>query len=244
EQTTELQEVELFRFADGTVLTADELLATNPGRFGGYPVPQAGGGGGGGIGGIGGGNLATGASAASERADHLILGDAGGNLLGLAGDDLLEGGAGSDRLFGNLGNDTLRGGAGNDTLYGGQGEDVLYAGAGADLLFGNLGDDTLSADAGGSRLYGGQGADVLVSGSGDDVLSGDLGADVYRFGAGSGRDTILGFSASQGDRIDLQGQSYVLSSTENGSALMTLSGGGVVLLEGIAVQHLTSSLGQ
>ncbi|GJE58618.1 hypothetical protein MPOCJGCO_0700 [Methylobacterium trifolii] len=75
----------------------------------------------------------------------------------------------------------------------------------------------------------------MLSGDlGNDVLSGDLGADRYVFGPNSGADLILGFDRADGDRIDLQGQSYALGTAPDGNALLVLSGGGTVELAGIA----------
>lgn len=57
-------------------------------------------------------------------------------LIGGAGDDVLTGGPGDDFLDGGAGNDTLTGGAGSDTLIGGDGNDAFFAADGfLDLLF-------------------------------------------------------------------------------------------------------------
>ncbi|GJE59120.1 calcium-binding protein [Methylobacterium trifolii] len=157
------------------------------------------------------------------------------------GDDVVYGNQGEDILFGNQGADTLFGGQGADTAYGGQGNDYVLGNLGNDILLGNLGEDILYGGQGNDTLYGGQGNDVLSGDLGDDVLSGDLGADRYVFGLNSGRDLILGFSLVQGDRIDLQGQGYTLSSTGTNNTLLTLSGGGTVELAGITQGQINAS---
>ena len=85
-------------------------------------------------------------------------------ILGLAGDDTLEGGLGDDTLFGGDGVDILKGGGDDDTLYGGAGNDILRGGVGDDTLYGNKGDD---------NLYGAAGDDTYV-------FAGDFGADTIR----------------------------------------------------------------
>lgn len=98
-------------------------------------------------------------------------------------------------------------------------------------------------------MFGGQGDDVLSGDLGDDVLSGDLGNDVlqggaganrYVFGQNSGLDLVLGFNQAQGDRIDLQGQSYTLVTRDDGSAQLNLSGGGQVILAGVVAGAVNS----
>ncbi|WP_125900888.1 beta strand repeat-containing protein [Methylobacterium indicum] len=132
------------------------------------------------------------------------------------GDDNLSGSSGADNVSLGNGNDTFRGGAGADTLYGNQGNDVLYGEEGNDVL------------------YGGEGNDTLFGGLGNNTLQGDAGADRYVFTANQGaRDLVLGFNQSEGDRLDLQGQTYTLGTASNGDALLTLSGGGTVDLAGI-----------
>ncbi len=163
----------------------------------------------------------------------LIYGNQGADsLYGGQGDDRAFGGQGDDRLFGNLGNDVLYGNQGADMVYGNQGSDLVYGNQGADILFGGQGDDV---------LYGGQDNDTLVGGIGNDILVGGLGADLYRFDPGSGRDLILGFDQAGGDRIALGGQTYTVGSAQNGDALLTLSGGGVVDLAGIRASQINAS---
>jgi serralysin len=88
--------------------------------------------------------------------------------------------------------DTLSGRADGDTLDGGYGADLLEGIGGRDLLRGGPGDDT------------------LVGGAARDTLLGDAGADLFRYLRASDslptapqRDRIEGFSAADGDLIDL-----------------------------------------
>src|SRR3954465_9840294 len=89
-------------------------------------------------------------------------GDAGGTVLGTAGDDVPAGGAGDDRVP-RRGGDVLAGGAGNDVVNGLGGNDVICGEGGNDLLIGADGND---------QLFGGDGSDALAGGSGDDTLDG------------------------------------------------------------------------
>jgi Ca2+-binding RTX toxin-like protein len=95
-------------------------------------------------------------------------------------------------LLGLGGNDTINGGNGNDTLDGGNGNDTLDGGNGDDILIGGAGND---------RISGGNGADVIRGGAGDDILTGGNGADRFVFEANAGTDTITDFR--RGDLIDL-----------------------------------------
>ena len=76
-------------------------------------------------------------------------------------------------------------------------------------LFGNGFVQTITGSAGNDSLFGGGGGDVLVGNGGTDNLTGGLGADRFRFllpgdsAVGAGRDSVIGFVAAEGDRIDL-----------------------------------------
>ncbi|MGU3537951.1 calcium-binding protein [Methylobacterium sp. A54F] len=166
----------------------------------------------------------------------------GGNDTAVAGggNDVVYGNQGDDLLFGNQGADTLWGGQGDDGIYGGQGDDLVLGNIGRDVLFGNDGNDLLFGGQGNDVLYGGQGDDILSGDLGDDVLSGDLGADRYVIGANAGYDLVLGFSQAQGDRLDLQGQSYALTTSSTGNALLVLSGGGAVELAGVRASEVNA----
>ncbi len=123
-------------------------------------------------------------------------------LIGIGGNDSLNGNAGDDALYGGTGNDTLTGEAGNDMLSGSAGNDTLTGGAGADYLIGDGGIDTASyatSTGGGHRpprsrraLNSGDAAgDVFVDienltgGSGNDLLVGDFNNNTLDGGAGN-----------------------------------------------------------
>lgn len=180
--------IERFEFSDGTVLTADELLAlagTDP-----LPIYWKG------------------------TYDNETLTGAATNdyLSGLGGHDILYGGAGNDRLEGNADNDTLYGELGDDYLDGGLGTDKLYGGDGADTLIGGSGEyDMLYGDAGNDHIEGGT---YTYGGDGDDTMSnghemrGELGNDIitggYHIYGGDGNDTLSGaFSADGGNGNDI-----------------------------------------
>ena len=86
----------------------------------------------------------------------------------------------------------------------------------------------------GGHIFGGAGNDTLWGSEGNDSMSGGAGADRYMFAAGSGIDQLNGFSFSEGDRLDLQGQTFSLGTSGDGDVLLTLSGGGTIELNGIA----------
>lgn len=79
-------------------------------------------------------------------------------------------------IEGTIDNDTLYGTNSNDALYGGDGDDVIYGDGGDDLLYGGQGSDT---------LYGGAGADSFI------------------MQQNGGSDTIVDFSASGLENIDI-----------------------------------------
>ncbi|CAN5117611.1 hypothetical protein BH11PSE2_BH11PSE2_17540 [soil metagenome] len=87
-------------------------------------------------------------------------------------------------------------GAGRDTI------------SGFENIIGSIGKDTLNGNAG---------ANVLTGGAGADKLTGGLGADTFVFHAGDSgtfskgtvmagsADSVLDFSAAQGDKLDMTG---------------------------------------
>ena len=172
---------------------------------------------------------------------EIFLGAGNDYALANGGNDAVYGNQGDDELYGNQGNDSLFGGQGQDVVYGGQGNDQVYGNIGLDVIYGNIGADILFGGQGTDTLYGGQGDDVLFGDLGDDVLSGDLGADRYVFGANAGADLVLGFNQGSGDRLDLTGQTYRTISDADGSAVLTLSGGGTIKLAGIGAGQVTAN---
>lgn len=166
--------------------------------------------------------------------NDVVYGGEGNDIVGGgAGDDTIGGGRGNDQVWGGAGRDTAYGGEGNDTVGGGAGDDSLYGGLGDDLLYGGAGSDVLYGGAGNDTIYGGPGDDEIWGGAGDDQLWGGSGADTFGFVIGSGDDLIFNFDASEGDRLDLQGQSYTVDHDAAGDVVLALSGGGEVTLVGI-----------
>ena len=128
-------------------------------------------------------------------------------------------------VIGGFGRDTLTAGPGNDFVFGNQDNDTIDAGDGANFIFAGLGDDRILAGSGNDTLYGNEG---------NDVMTGGTGADRYVLATGSGFDQINGFSVAEGDRIDLQGQTFTQAASGDGDLLLTLSGGGAIEFNGVA----------
>jgi Ca2+-binding RTX toxin-like protein len=179
--------------------------------------------------------------AGSSGAD-IIRGLFGGDIIsGGDGSDLIYGNQGTDVIYGNLGQDTEYGGQGNDTVYGGQGNDVVYGNLGNDIVYGNFGNDLVFGGQDADRLFGGQGNDTINGNLGNDTLFGNLGADRFVFGQGAGADVVMDFNAAQGDRLDVQGQTHVVSTAADGWALITLSGGGTIEMVGLTPPEINDS---
>lgn len=180
--------------------------------------------------------------------DTIDGGEANDYLRGNEGDDSLIGGGGFDDMLGNQGNDTVRGGDGPDWVVGGQADDRLFGEAGDDVVYGNLGSDTQDGGDGRDWVRGGQANDSLSGGAGDDWLSGDLGDDTLAGGAGAdifhswgaaGIDRITDFSRAEGDRIQLDaGTTWTLAQV-GGDAVVSMVGGGQVVLVGVQTTALT-----
>ena len=73
----------------------------------------------------------------------------------------------------------------SDTLTGGRGDDKLFGGFGNDILEGGGGSDVLSGGLGKDVLMGGAGNDSLLGGIGKDVLDGGVGNDFLSGGLGN-----------------------------------------------------------
>jgi Ca2+-binding RTX toxin-like protein len=140
------------------------------------------------------------------------------------GNDTVNADGGTNTVIGGFGTDSLVTAAGDDLIFGNEENDVINAGGGADLVFGGLGDDGLVTGAGNDMLWGNEG---------NDTVAGRAGADRYVFAVGSGNDLVSGFSVAEGDRLDLQGQSFTLGTAADGSVVLALSGGGTITLNGV-----------
>ena len=194
--------VDRFSFADGTVLTREELLAQ-------LPVY---------------GTDGTDTFYGDDSTNHYIGGLGNDTLYGYGGDDILEGGEGTDNLQGGDDNDTLIGGLGNDTLIGGLGNDTLIGGLGNDTLIGGLGNDTLSGGAGDdSFIFNlGDGSDSIEDTSGTDRI--EFGSDVNKEGfvlLQSGSTMMFGYGID--DEISMS--NYADSETGNRIETITLADG-------------------
>ncbi|MBV8779356.1 MAG: hypothetical protein JO032_20090 [Alphaproteobacteria bacterium] len=214
-------------------------------------------------------DLISGKFAATDTGSHdtigaygtgeTISGGAAAVTLNLFGsNDTAIGGAGHDTI-GVLGNhDSVSGGAGHDSITVLGNHDSVSGGAGADSIrvFGTH--DTVSAGAGGDSVsvFGGHDSVVLasghdtvnVSGSHDTVSAG--GNAHVTFGgthetladsAAKFADTVVGFSQSAGDKIQLTGGDTAASALAhskqvNGGhdTLITLNDGSTILLKGIS----------
>ncbi|MDF1733637.1 MAG: hypothetical protein P1U37_00035 [Minwuia sp.] len=131
-------------------------------------------------------------------------------IMGLGGNDTLDGGDGTDFLRGDAGDDSLTGGDGNDTLAGNAGDDILAGGAGDDRFRFD------ASDSGTNVVAGGDGADdeinlllddaagtaVTVAASGTDVtiqtttgatvqtITGDVAVERLGIFGSAGNDTL------------------------------------------------------
>ena len=71
-----------------------------------------------------------------QKNDKIIGGSfiLGEDIVGLDGNDYINGEEGDDNILGGNGNDTLIGGTGNDVIYGGKGADAIDGGNGSDTV--------------------------------------------------------------------------------------------------------------
>ena len=116
--------------------------------------------------------------------------------------------------YGENTNDTITGTTGSDTLYGGGGDDTIVAGEGDDFLVGDAGADSIDAGAGDDLIS--EGRAYVYSDGAVDIMKGGAGADTFRFQIGppgqggnlNAIDHIVDFSSAEGDRLDLQRDSF------------------------------------
>jgi hypothetical protein len=180
--------------------------------------------------------------------DLIVGGDGRSYLRGDEGDDYIQGGGGFDDINGNMGADTCISGGGDDWVVGGKDNDSLSGGDGQNLVYGNLGNDTCDGGAGDDIVRGGQDSDVVRGGDGADFVSGDKGDDVMTGGAGadifhtfgdSGVDRVTDFSRAQGDRVQLDPGTGFTVSQSGADTLITMEGGGQLILVGVSMSTLT-----
>lgn len=134
----------------------------------------------------------------SHRPECTITGtDAGEQLRGTTGPDVICAGGGKDAVSGRGGDDVIYGGGGNDWIEGDAGDDRIYGGPQSDYLFGKRGDDRLFGQNGRDVLFGETfGADLLVGGRGRDDLRAYDGKSDDRLYGGPRRDR---YDADAGD---------------------------------------------
>jgi Ca2+-binding RTX toxin-like protein len=114
-----------------------------------------------------------------------------------------------------------------DQISGRNKDDVLLGYGGDDLLRGYGGQDTLDGGLQNDRLSGGDGDDTLIGGLGMDRLEGGDASDTFVFAtlgdstvAATGRDTIVDFSARQGDTIDLSAIDAIAGGSDDAFTLV------------------------
>jgi VCBS repeat-containing protein len=111
----------------------------------------------------------------------------------------------------------ISGGNGADVITGSAYNDVIWGDSYGNSSTSDNGSDTLAGGAGNDQIHGGNGVDTLQGDKGADQLWGDRGGDTFKYvtlsdsNAVSGAwsrangDTIIDFTASEGDKIDLAG---------------------------------------
>ncbi len=248
-------------FADGTVWTAEQLVAQ-----------------------VAGVNLVG-----TPDRDFFVGSPVNDVLDGLGGDDVLEGRSGADTLIGRDGNDELFGDAGADMMLGGAGNDIYRVdnlsdvvieleGEGYDTVestvswtlsdqveelrltgsnpitgVGNPLDNLLAGNSADNVLEGGLGNDTLSGGTivpgftlnGNDTLRGGLGHDTYLFWFGGGFDVIEDVSnAAEGNRVQFGPglRASDLTFVRDGSVLDIVVSGGTLRLVNFDPNEVTGSL--
>ena len=102
-------------------------------------------------------------------------------LIGLGGNDFLNGHAAADLILGNEGDDTLDGDLSPDNVHGGPGNDFIWGGTGHDRLWGGSGLDTLYGDR----------EQPHVSDGRDEIISIENDGEVDLIYCGSRRDRVV-----------------------------------------------------
>ena len=156
-----------------------------------------------------GNNTVVGGTDLNDWADSIIAGGGHDFIISNGGNDTIAGGNGNNSLVGGFGVDSIVSGAGNDIIWGNQNDDIILAGDGADLIFGGMGNDQVQAGGGNDTIYGNESNDLLTGGGG---------ADRYVFATGSGVDQVNGFVFAEGDRLDVQSQTFTLGAAGDGDA--------------------------
>jgi Ca2+-binding RTX toxin-like protein len=168
-------------------------------------------------------------------------------LLNQGNDFLLDGFGGFDTIVGGQGNDCI-GHAGSPLVFLSEGNDTFFFAGLSNLgltVNGGVDDfdggDHITGGFGSDSLSGNGGNDTILGSFGNDTHVGGVGADLHIFATDSGRDELNGFYAEEGDRLDFSGQTYDVSTSNDGDVLLILSGGGTVQLNGIAVAAFSAA---
>ena len=170
-------------------------------------------------------------SPGNHSADNITTAEQLTAVIGqLAGGDFIQNAAGSDNIVGGDGNDIIYGDVPfTDALADAQGL-TTPDGAGwtvfqqlqglgwseqqiMDYIKANHlslsaesgrtgGNDIIDAGSGNDIVYGQEGNDILSGGTGNNILSGGTGADTFNLTNG-GKDTILDYSKTAGDKVDI-----------------------------------------
>lgn len=128
-------------------------------------------------------------------------------IVGLAGNDKINGGNLNDTIYGDDEGGTEGSGNGNDTIGAAGGDDIVLGGGGNDVIDGDfiyLGGKTWSASgaAGNDLLNGGTGNDTILGGGGRDTLIGGQGNDLLSGGTSRiGEGDTVDYSAAPGGVI-------------------------------------------
>ncbi|WP_415896380.1 calcium-binding protein [Neptuniibacter sp. QD57_21] len=145
--STELYRIERVAFADGSLLTHDELYREAQNMYG------------------------------TEGNDSLVGSNKVDYIYGYGGNDVVQAGSGGDYLYGHEGDDTLKGESGNDRITGGVGNDNLQGGDGSDTYYFNRGDgqDVIkdTSTSGTDKIIFGEGIlreHVTITRSGYDIV--------------------------------------------------------------------------
>lgn len=135
----------------------------------------------------------------TAKADKINVSMGSQVIVGLGGNDEIEGGSHDDVICGGAGNDELVGEAGHDRIFGGSGKDEIYGEVGDDRISGGAGDDEIEGEGGNDTIHGDDGNDKIAGDNGHDQLFGDAGTD--RLTGGNGNDALDGGTDAP-DRCD------------------------------------------
>jgi len=182
--------------------------------------------------------------------------DFGNLLIGLGGNDTLQGGPGQCTMVGGLGDDVYRVLTANDVIVenAGEGSDTVQSWATAYTLGANLEnlvflnalqsstgtgnglDNVLTGNKGNDTLDGGAGADTMIGGVGNDTYIVDNAGDVITEGTGAGIDSVLSSVsytlATNVENITLTGSADINATGNASNNILTGNSGANILTGG------------